>query len=106
MMMMMGLGRPKIRNDGSPPGPRSSSRATPLLLFFTLSLLPSLSLYFLQYKGGMIIIALLRDHDLLSQQLNASRLKAILPICFYCTPVISYYPFCSSLFRATTMYMG
>jgi hypothetical protein len=40
MMMMMGLGRPKIRNDGSPPGPRSSSRATPLLLqivvFFTL----------------------------------------------------------------------
>jgi hypothetical protein len=28
----------------------------------------------------MIIIALLRDHDLLSQQLNASRLKAILPM--------------------------
>ncbi|KQJ82496.1 hypothetical protein BRADI_5g09253v3 [Brachypodium distachyon] len=28
MMMMMGLGRPKIRNDGSfSPGPRSSSRS-------------------------------------------------------------------------------
>lgn len=56
MMMMMGLGRPKIRNDGSLPGPRSSSRATPLLLFiYCLS-------FFLQYNytRAMIIIALLR----------------------------------------------
>lgn len=40
MMMMMGLGRPKIRNDGSSPGPRSSSRSIPVPIFLPL-LFPS-----------------------------------------------------------------
>lgn len=98
MMMMMGLGRPKIRNDGSPPGPRSSSRATPLLLqivFFSLSLsTTTISLlcvcFFCTVQEGddYLRFTAAGDHDLLSPAIECLAIEGLFLylLCFYSTP--------------------
>jgi hypothetical protein len=110
MMMMMGLSRPKIRNDGSAPGPPSliitRHTSSPLfsssslsLYFYSLSSL-SLSLYFYisfynagggddyrRFTAPPASTPPSGDHGLLSRQLNASRLKEgpfFLPPLFVC----------------------
>ncbi len=91
MMMMMGLGRPKIRNDGSSPGPRSSFPPLPFFIFFPL-------LFYQDYYYLLHPLPLIPpsgDHDPLTTQLNAAQLWLLLTLLslshthtsnFYCMP--------------------